>query len=373
MRDESEATLPYRRINLGNLVAHMAAATGSGLADSNGQLSLIDDGITEPKLSVTNVPTTGQFLTAAASGMFTWVNVPVTAPVRGTRRQWFVADAQVMGAGNNITLNPQDAALTALQDGDTFVFRPNDNIGTSNSVNVLIRQTSPAKTVQRSNGAGGFTNVVIGDWTTGDLVVLQYSVGLDRLVWLGGMTGTASTRNTGTASGEVAVLNSGATFDSALLGGNGAASRVLTYGATGASWQDLPTGGIGTITGITTAAGSGLTGGAITGTPSLSLNIGNLAALTTSTIDTLDEFVLEDVSEASDPVPEDEPRKPGGAYRRGHRQRPHFRRWSDESRGRGHLRSEAERYQRSDHRPVLDSSRQRDVHLGRRSDRRRLG
>ena len=126
----------------------------------------------------------GEVLTWA-SGTATWQAAGAVG-VRGTRRQWFVADTDVTGAGNNITLNPQDAALTALQDGDTFVFRPNDDIGTSNSVNVLIRQTSPAKTVQRSNGAGGFTNVVIGDWTTGDLVVLQYSLGLDRLVWLGG-------------------------------------------------------------------------------------------------------------------------------------------------------------------------------------------
>ena len=373
MRDESEATLPYRRINLGNLVAHMAAATGSGLADSNGQLSLADDGITEPKLSATNAATTGHLLAAADSGQFTWVDAPTipTVPNLGSRRQWFVADADVTGAGNNITLNPQDAALTALQDGDTFVFRPNADIGTSNSVNILIRQTSPAKTTQRSNGAGGFVNVGQGDWTAGDLVVLQYSLGLDRLIWRGGMTGTASTRNIGAASGMVGVLNTAGTFASTLLGTNGGPSRILTYGTAGSSWEDPPTAGIGTITGITTgtasgltggattgvadlnldvsalaglsdtlpadndtlivynqsalatqrmtvsqlalvlgagditgittAAGSGLTGGATTGTPSLSLDIGSLAELTTSTIDTLDEFVLEDVSQSATP------------------------------------------------------------------------
>ena len=376
MRDESEATLPYRRINLGNLVAHMAAATGSGLADSNGQLSLIDDGITEPKLSVTNAVTTGQLLAAADSGRFTWVDAPTipTVPNLGSRRQWFVVDTQVTGAGNNITLNPQDSGLTALQDGDTFVFRANADIATSNSVNILIRFTSPAKTVQRSNGAGGFENVGQSDWTAGDLVVLQYSTTLDRLIWRGGMTGTASTRNIGAASGMVGVLNTAGTFASTLLGTNGGASRILTYGTAGASWEDPPTAGIGTITrirtqsdsglaggvttgvatltldasnlsgyqgtplstdtmiifnvnaspaateritlgqlalligggtgditGITTAAGSGLAGGATSGTPSLSLDIGSLAALTTSTIDTLDEFVLEDVSEAATP------------------------------------------------------------------------
>ena len=377
MRDESVATLPYRRINLGNLVAHMAAATGSGLADSNGQLSIADDAITEPRLSVTNSAfTVGQLLSAATGGRFTWIDAPTipTVPVLGTRRQWFVLDALVTGLGNNITINPSDALLVALQDGDTFVFRANADIASSNSVNILIRQTSPAKTVQRSNGAGGFVNVGMGDWTAGDLVVVQYSLGLDRLIWLGGMAGTASTRNVGTTAGSVAVLNAAGLFDQGLLGTGGSASRVLTYGAAGSTWEDLPAGGLGTITrirtqtdsglaggtltgvatltldasnlsgyqgtplatdtmiiynanatpaateritlsqlalligggtgditAITTAAGSGLTGGATSGAPALSLDIGNLAALTTSTIDTLDEFVIEDVSEASDP------------------------------------------------------------------------
>ena len=275
LEDVSEAATPYRKMNLGNLVAHIAGPTGSGLTSADGQLSLVDEGILEPKLSVTNGPTTGQFLTAAASGRFTWVNAPVTVTVRGTRRQWFVADTDVVGAGNNITLNPQDAALTALQDGDTFVFRPNDDIGTSNSVNVLIRQTSPAKTVQRSNGAGGFTNVVIGDWTIGDLVVLQYSSGLDRLVWLGGMTGTASTRNTGTASGEVAVLNSGGTFDPARLSSDTPATNdVLTYNGTSSVWA--PAAGGGDITSIITPATGGITGGMTSGDVTLELDINGL-------------------------------------------------------------------------------------------------
>ena len=280
LEDVSEATTPYRKMNLGNLVAHIAGPTGSGLTSADGLLSLVDEGILEPKLSVTNGPTTGQFLTAADSGRFTWVNAPVTVTVRGTRRQWFVADTDVTGAGNNITLNPRDAALTALQDGDTFVFRPNDDIGTSNSVNVLIRLTSPAKTVQRSNGAGGFTNVVIGDWTTGDLVVLQYSSGLDRLVWLGGMTGTASTRNTGTASGEVAVLNSGGTFDSARLGGGGQANRVLTWASGAATWEDAAA-GAGDITAVTTSATSGLGGGGITGALALAMDLSRITASST--------------------------------------------------------------------------------------------
>ena len=276
LEDVSEATTPYRKMNLGNLVAHIAGPTGSGLTSADGRLSLVDEGILEPKLSVTNGPTTGQFLTAADSGRFTWVNAPVTVTVRGTRRQWFVADTDVTGAGNNITLNPRDAALTALQDGDTFVFRPNDDIGTSNSVNVLIRLTSPAKTVQRSNGAGGFTNVVIGDWTTGDLVVLQYSSGLDRLVWLGGMTGTASTRNTGTAGGEVAVLNSSGTFDPARQGGGGQANRVLTWASGAATWEDLPAAGAGDITSIITPATGGIAGGMASGDVTLELDINGL-------------------------------------------------------------------------------------------------
>ena len=105
------------------------------------------------------------------------------------------------------------------------------------------------------------------------------------------MTGTASTRNTGIASGEVAVLNSGGTFDPARLGGGGQANRVLTWASGAATWEDAGT-GTGDITGIVTATASGLDGGATTGTATLELNASNLAGYQNTTAAANDTMVI---------------------------------------------------------------------------------
>ena len=126
------------------------------------------------------------------------------------KRIFVIPRSGVSGTQNALTIST-GLSLSGLEDGDVFSF-----VGTiTNSGPVTIRvdgnPINPAS-LRRTNNAGG-TETFSGGEIVGNAPVLVMWIAADgRFIWLGGIRGTAGSRNIGDEQGSVAELGSGGRF-----------------------------------------------------------------------------------------------------------------------------------------------------------------
>ena len=280
-----------QRIALSNLVGFIADQ--STLSSANSKIRIADEGIQEVHLDATNTPTDGQVLSSVGGGQFAWANSVAT------QLYFPVPDSGVGGTANAITLTSGDS-LSAYANGQRFFFSANSNNTGAVTVNV---DGIAAVSVQRSSGTGSSQTLTGGEIAADDPYTVIYGSDDNAFYLLPDLQGTAARRNVGDSEHDVAVLQSDASFTAGHLAPGGTDTQVLTRTATGKAWMDVAGGGGGTgdITAVTTASGSGLSGGVTTGAADLALDIAGLTNLSSTALADNDILFIGDVSDAADP------------------------------------------------------------------------
>ena len=135
-----------------------------------------------------------------------WVRDHLTAnPSNGSARYFGIADSDVGGSGNAITLTTgQD--ISALRNGDTFFFRSSD--GVTGAVQIAVDSLN-SRQVRISNGSGGSQNLQGDEWTSNDPVTLVYESTANQFFLAGTRVGIAAFKNTGAGAGDIPLLGGG--------------------------------------------------------------------------------------------------------------------------------------------------------------------
>ena len=131
-------------------------------------------------------------------------------------------------------------------------------------------------------GAGTIAGVTAGTGLSGGGTVGTVTLDIEN-----GGVGTAQLANFGVTVGKMAITNTPTS------------GQILSYAGPNMTWIDGS--GTGDITAVTTASGSGLSGGVDTGAADLALDIAGLTNLSSTALDDSDILFIGDVSDSGDP------------------------------------------------------------------------
>ena len=164
---------------------------------------------------------TGATFTGAVAGpaptdddhLATKLYVDANAGTGGGEQHYYpVPDAGVSGVNNIVLTTGQ--SLTDLTDGLVVSFRP----PAVNTGNVTINVDSiGASSFRKNDGIGGSEEFAAGELVLFEVVFAVYSENNNRFFWAGGRLGTATRRNTGGSSGDIALLGAGGRYPASRL------------------------------------------------------------------------------------------------------------------------------------------------------------
>ena len=324
-----------RRISLGGLANRLVDS--STLVANNAVMSIGDEGVSEVHLNATNAATTGQVLSAAAAGQFTWIDGTGTGDITAVTT---AGDSGLTGGADSGAVDLALSfsglpALTSLSGGDYFAITDisdSNTIKRKDIVDVGVYLVSGSTTLDHiTNGllevaSGGITAREIADGTitepkldmanapaTSQVITWDGSglswaaAGSGTITGVTAGTGLEGGGTTGTVTVDIAnggvdtaqIANFGVTVGKMAITNTPTSGQLLSYAGPNMTWIDG--GGTGDITAITTASGSGLSGGVDTGAADLALDIAGLTNQSSTSLNDSDILFIGDVSDSADP------------------------------------------------------------------------
>ena len=244
--------------------------------------------------------TTGQVLTRTGTGK-EWAD----ATSMGGGLLTVASDGTLSGAGTSgDPLGVADNSITTVQLADLAVLTANLGLASIHADQLAADAVTEPKLA--ASNAPGSNQVLSWDGTA--------------LTWAdqtGGGGGLLTVAHDGSLAGEGSsgtplmialggvnnahIVNGAITERKLSIVGTPATGQLISWDGSEMVWADQTGGGTGDITAVTTATGSGLSGGVTTGAAHLALDIAGLTNQSSTALDDSDILFLGDVSDSSDP------------------------------------------------------------------------